>query len=91
MNAARSNGDVKVITALLKAGASIDETDGEGRTALMWAAAKSGNPDVITILLNAGANARMRSNIGMTAIEYAEENPLVRGTKQYKVLNQKSL
>jgi ankyrin repeat protein len=67
------------------------EIVGEGGTALMWAAARSRNPEIITILLSAGANPKLKSNSGMMAIEYAEENPLLRGTKRYKALNQKSL
>src|SRR5271157_3690374 len=50
MNAARSNPNPEVITALLKAGADLKTQSNEGFTALMYAARKNQNPEVIATL-----------------------------------------
>jgi uncharacterized protein len=61
-DAARS-GDVAKVRALLKAGADVNAAQGDGTTALHWAA-MSGNTELASILLYAGANVRASTRLG---------------------------
>jgi ankyrin repeat protein len=63
-------GNTEIVTALLDAGARVDEADNEGNTSLMLAAqrARSGN---VQLLLKAGANVNLRNAHGWTALIYA--------------------
>jgi ankyrin repeat protein len=78
MNAVRNTRNLKpemMVSVLLAGGADANAQDGEGKTALIWAAA---NPQAqsfesVTLLLNAGADAGTRDNGGKTALDYAEE------------------
>jgi uncharacterized protein len=72
MFAASYNPNPEVISVLLKAGADVKAQDGNGRTALMWAAADQ-NPDVITVLLKAGADVNAHSSVGVSALMVAAE------------------
>lgn len=60
LQAAR-NGDANQVQALLKAGASADARDGNGRTALTWAA-KGDHPAVARILIAAGADPDLQDD-----------------------------
>jgi ankyrin repeat protein len=77
--AAQYNKDPEVITALLKAGADVNEMDTLQETALMLAAKFNPNPDVIATLLRAGADARANI-VGWTPLMKAashNQNPEV--------------
>jgi ankyrin repeat protein len=51
------NQDTAIISALMKAGAELNNlTDKKGRTALLIAAENTGNPDILSLLINAGAD-----------------------------------
>lgn len=69
--AASYNPDPKVITVLLKAGASLSEVDKEGSTVLMDCAAENTNPDVAALILKDGANIKDQDHNGMTALMWA--------------------
>jgi len=58
-----------------------------GSTPLMYAAQYNPNPDVIQLLINNGADANLKDNEGKTALDYAEDNPKIKGTKVYWRLN----
>ena len=62
------NGHVAVAEFLLDAGAEIDHRDGNGRTALMYAA--SGDfPDTVELLLQRGADANVQGTLeGLTPL-----------------------
>ncbi len=64
MFAAEGNPNPDVISTLLKAGAGIDSTISDGRTALMLAAQFNQNPEIVTALLRAGANGKLKSKAG---------------------------
>src|SRR5262249_26784420 len=55
---------------LLRAGADLNTTDHDGRTALIWAA-KRGNSEVERVLLAAGADPNIVDLRGRTALDYA--------------------
>jgi ankyrin repeat protein len=56
-------------------------------TALMKAASHNSNPEVIKVLLAAGANGRLLSKEGKTASDFAKDNPHIKGTDAYWLLN----
>ena len=87
MYAARYNSSPDVITALLEAGASINDRTDDGMTPLMYTAQYNSNPDVITVLLKAGADATTKNNRNKTAFDYAKENKDLKGTSAYWELN----
>ena len=60
---AAMNGDVEAVRALLKKGLDVNEAQGDGTTALHWAAIK-GNTDVAQMLIYAGANLRATTRLG---------------------------
>lgn len=60
---AAQNGDREAVRALLKKGVDVNESQGDGSTALHWAAIK-GDADMTQMLLVAGANVRATTRIG---------------------------
>lgn len=74
---------------LISAGATLDNQDHFGMTALMWAAyiSRKGSKEAVKILLDAGANAKLRSTEGKTAFDYAKSNPRLVGSPVYWRLN----
>jgi ankyrin repeat protein len=60
---AAMRGDKEGVRALLKQGADVNQAQGDGMTALHWAAA-SGHDDLIETLLYAGANVRATTRLG---------------------------
>jgi len=60
---AAMNGDVEAVRALLKKGVDVNEAQGDGTTALHWAAMK-GNAEVAQMLIFAGANLRATTRLG---------------------------
>jgi ankyrin repeat protein len=60
---AASRGDREAVRALLKQGLDVNEAQGDGTTALHWAAIK-GDADLAQMLIYAGANVRATTRIG---------------------------
>ena len=60
---AAMNGNVDAVRALLKKGVDVNEAQGDGTTALHWAAMK-GNADIAQMLIFAGANLRATTRLG---------------------------
>ena len=60
---AAMNGDRDGVKALLKKGIDVNEAQGDGTTALHWAAIK-GDADMAQMLIVAGANVRATTRIG---------------------------
>lgn len=67
---AATNGALKCVELLLKAGAGLELRDEHGRTALMHAA-ESGQVGAVERLLQAGANLESRDREGHTALQRA--------------------
>ena len=67
---AAANGHLDVVQLLVRAGAKLEETDGDGYTALM-AAAWNGNTSAAETLLGLGANMHTPDNGGATALHHA--------------------
>ena len=61
-DAARS-GDLAAVRALLKQGTDVNAAQGDGMTALHWAA-QQGNAELVSMLLSAGANVRATTRLG---------------------------
>ncbi|MDH4064176.1 MAG: ankyrin repeat domain-containing protein [Acidobacteriota bacterium] len=59
---AAERGDAAAVVALLKQGADVNTAQGDGMTALHWAA-MNGDASLTTLLLGAGANARAATRI----------------------------
>ena len=57
-------GDKARVQRLLQEGASVEERDSEGFTALFWAT----SPDITQLLLDKGANIEAKDNYGYTAL-----------------------
>jgi ankyrin repeat protein len=60
---AAQSRDLPALRALLKGGADVNATQGDGMTALHWAATH-GDVDMITMLLAAGGNLRATTRLG---------------------------
>ena len=56
-------GDVTAVKALLKSGADVNAAQGDGMTALHWAAQK-GDTELVGMLLSAGASVRATTRLG---------------------------
>jgi ankyrin repeat protein len=78
---AAMRGDVAAVRSLIKSGAEVNAAQGDGMTALHWAA-DLGNEELARILVAAGANVNARTRIGHHApLHVAAENghgPIVR-------------
>jgi ankyrin repeat protein len=59
-----------MLKLLIDAGAELNATDNEGRTALMYA----GDIERVRVLLNAGIDLTLKSKDGKTALTLAIEN-----------------
>lgn len=60
---AAQNGDREAVRALLKKGLDVNEAQGDGTTALHWAAMK-GDAEMAQMLIVAGANVRATTRLG---------------------------
>jgi ankyrin repeat protein len=70
MHAAGYNPSPAVITALVQAGAKVDDRDKDGLTPLLYAATNS-SPAVVTALMQAGANVDGKAKYGLTPLMMA--------------------
>ena len=60
---AAMRGDVDEVRVLLRAGADVNAAQGDGMTALHWAA-ESGNTGLAEVLIYAGANLESQTRLG---------------------------
>lgn len=74
LHRAVAHGALPVVRRLLAAGASPNETDDVGRTALHVAAESDDGDSVLRLLLDAGADMSKRDLFGETALDVAERN-----------------
>jgi len=65
--------NVPLITALLEAGATVNQPDDFGNTPLMWAV-RFGQRSVVMQLLERGANTNQLESSGFTALHYATQD-----------------
>jgi ankyrin repeat protein len=66
-------GDVPQMRALLKAGADVNQPQGDGATPLHWAV-HGDSVDLVRLLLEAGASARVANDLGITPLHLAAAN-----------------
>jgi ankyrin repeat protein len=66
-------GDVQAVRALIKAGADVRVPEGDGATALHWAAYRDSS-DLVRVLLDAGASAAVANDLGVTPLHLAAAN-----------------
>ncbi|MDR3331699.1 MAG: ankyrin repeat domain-containing protein [Synergistaceae bacterium] len=90
-------GKYEMLPVLLAAGADINAASKSGRTALMLCVLKEeffsfdeNDQKVLPILLKAGADAKARDKDGKSVMDYADENPEVKGTDAYRLLKEAS-
>ena len=70
---AAKSGDAAAVKALLKQGADVNAAQGDGMTALHWAASR-GDAAMAQMLLSAGANIRATTRLGgITALHLASQ------------------
>ena len=74
---ASREGDISQLNRLIRKGARIDERDGYGATALMYAVSEE-HLDAVRTLLKAGANVNAIDGKGMTALMRADESEMIR-------------
>ena len=73
---AAGSGALENVSLLLEAGAEIDARDGQGMTALMYAARYNQDASVVDLLLAHGANPSLKDARGRNALRlFMQENP----------------
>jgi len=70
---AAMGGDLPEAEEALARGASVNESDSNGTTALMWAVVNN-HIDIVSLLLERGADVNLREHEGVTALMWAAEN-----------------
>src|SRR5712691_866000 len=74
---AACDGDITKTRELLRRGANINATDGDGNAALMVAEActtRPGRPELVELLIANGAAVNLQARNGRTALLYAAKN-----------------
>jgi ankyrin repeat protein len=66
-------GDVSAVRALIKSGADVRAPEGDGATALHWAAYRD-SIELVRLLLDAGASAQAANDLGVTPLHLAAAN-----------------
>lgn len=67
------DGDVPAVRALIKSGADVRAPEGDGATALHWAAHRD-SIELVRVLLDAGASVRAANDLGVTPLHLASAN-----------------
>ena len=75
LTSAVTSGDESAVSAILAAGADVNETTSGGQTALILAVI-FGHTHIVEQLVQAGANPEQRDNLGLNAIEWAKRRGL---------------
>ncbi|MCL1874987.1 MAG: ankyrin repeat domain-containing protein [Synergistaceae bacterium] len=88
--AAGGNTNPEVISALVMAGADVNEKNNNGLTPLMLAARINPNLEVITTLLNHGTAPKVKDDSGKMAIDYARENENLKNAEALRRLEEAS-
>jgi ankyrin repeat protein len=71
--AAIMSGNKIIIEKLIAKKADLDQTDTQGKSALIYAAFNN-NTEIVQMLLKAGANKKLADNENRTALDYAKFN-----------------
>jgi uncharacterized protein len=66
-------GDAPAVRALIKSGADVNHPEGDGATALHWAAHRD-SIELVRLLLDGGASAQPANDLGITALHLAAAN-----------------
>ena len=66
-------GDVPQVRSQLKAGANVNQAEGDGATPLHWAAHRD-SIEMVRLLLDAGASALVANDLGITPLHLAAAN-----------------
>lgn len=83
-------GKTENVNLLIESGA-YDLSDNEGRTALIHASIGTlANPETVNTLIDAGSYVMHKDKSGRTALDYALDNPKLRGTDALKRLEELS-
>ena len=78
--------DARIAVALVRVGANINTKDPRGMTPLMFAIGSANAPSLIFAFLGSGADAKIKDGTGKTALDYARENPKLKGSDAIKAL-----
>ena len=73
MNAVTNIWNAEIVEMLIKAGADLNVTDKNGKTALFYAQA-SGNDDIVNMLIENGADTSIKDIEGKTYIDMEKVN-----------------
>ncbi len=68
---AAAHDDIELVTRLLASGANVNLTDGDGWSALMYAARFAQKSETTSALIKAGANVKAKNKFGSNALEIA--------------------
>ena len=68
---AAAHDDIEHVTRLLASGANVNLTDGDGWTALMYAARFAQKSETTSALIKSGANVKAKNKFGSNALEIA--------------------
>ena len=82
-------GHIEILDVLIKAGADVNLKGEYNRTALILAVLK-GHTEIVKALIEAGADVNAKDNGNMTALDYARDNPKLKGSPVLKRLEQLS-
>ena len=75
------------VEKIIQSGGDVNALDASKKTPLMFAAHHAKNPDVLMTLLDNGADRTLWSAEQKRAVNYAMDNPNVKGTQAFKAIN----